>query len=278
MTVPRTLPEGLLAGLAVVLAAAYALRRAPDRGLDGGELHRAWLCAALGGVAGGHALFLATHGGGSAAEWARVWSGGQSVFGVLAGAALCGAGYLAARRLPVLGYADLSACAAALGYAVARAGCFLNGDDFGVPSALPWAVRFTPGTDAWAAHAARGWIGADAGASLPVHPVQLYLAGAGLGIFLYLHRRRLPRGAALGVASLAYGAARFSLEPLRDDFHPVAGPFSLPQLFALALAAGGIALLATVASTRAAAGADRGPPRAAPRPLFPVPSPPREAR
>ncbi|HEX8454333.1 MAG TPA: prolipoprotein diacylglyceryl transferase family protein [Longimicrobium sp.] len=242
MTVPRTLPEGLLAALAVVLAAAYALRRAPARGLDAREAYRAWLCAALGGVCGGHALFLLSHGGES---WLSFWSGGQSVFGVLAGGALCGGAYLAARRLPVPDYADLSAPAAALGYAVARTGCFLNGDDFGAPAALPWAVRYAPGTEAWAEHAARGWIGADAPASLAVHPVQLYLAAVALGIFLFLHRRTLLRGAAVGIASLAYGAARFTLEPLRDDFIAVAGPFSLPQLLALALAAGGAALLAT---------------------------------
>lgn len=251
MTVPPTLPEGLLAGLAVVLAAAYTLRRAPGRGLDTGEAYRAWLCATFGGVCGGHALFLLAHGGGSAAEWLSFWSGGQSVFGVLAGGALCGGAYLAARRLPVLDYADLSAAAAALGYAVARTGCFLNGDDYGAPAALPWAVRYPPGTDAWAGHAARGWIGAEAPASLAVHPVQLYLAAAGTGIFLFLHRRTLPRGAAVGIASLAYGSVRFALEPLRDDFIPVAGPFSLPQLLALALAAGGAALLAARA-TRAA--------------------------
>jgi len=252
MTVPRTLPEGLLAALAVVLAAAYALRRAPARGLDAREAYRAWLCAALGGMGGGHALFLLAHGAGSAVEWLSFWSGGQSVFGVLAGGALCGGAYLAARRLPVLDYADLSAPAAALGYAVARTGCFLNGDDFGAPAALPWAVRYPPGTDAWAEHAARGWIGADAPASLAVHPVQLYLAASALGIFLFLYGRTLPRGAAVGIASLAYGAARFALEPLRDDFIPVAGPFSLPQLFALSLAAGGAALLAARAGDAAA--------------------------
>jgi phosphatidylglycerol:prolipoprotein diacylglycerol transferase len=244
MTVPRTLPEGLLAALALVLAAAYALRRAPARGLDAREAYRAWLCAALGGVCGGHALFLLSHGGGSAVEWLSFWSGGQSVFGVLAGGAVCGGAYLAARRLPVPDYADLSAAAAALGYAVARTGCFLNGDDFGAPAALPWAVRYAPGTEAWAEHAARGWIGAEAPASLAVHPVQLYLAAAALGIFIFLHRRTLPRGAAVGIASLAYGAVRFALEPVRDDFIPVAGAFSLPQLLALALAAGGAALLA----------------------------------
>ncbi|MET0398129.1 MAG: prolipoprotein diacylglyceryl transferase family protein [Longimicrobiaceae bacterium] len=254
MTVPRAeAAEGLLAGLAVVLAAAYALRRAPARGLDPGEVYRAALPAAAGGVLGGHALFLLAHGGGSAHGWLVFWSGGQSVFGVLAGAALAGGAYLAVRRLPLLAYFDLGAPAAALGYAVARLGCFLNGDDFGAPSAPPWGVRYPPGTDAWEAHAARGWVGGDAPASLAVHPVQLYLALAGAAVFLFLHRQRLPRGAALGVASVAYGAARFALEPLRDDFLPFAGPLSLPQLISAALFACGAGLLVLARQRGAAA-------------------------
>jgi phosphatidylglycerol:prolipoprotein diacylglycerol transferase len=263
MEVPRTVPEGLLTGLALVLAVAYAPRRAPlprpspQNHPGGGEnrpgiVFRAWLRAALGGLCGGHALFLLTHGGGSAADWLFFWSGGQSVFGVLAGGTLAGGAYLWMRGESLLDHADLAAPAVALGYAVARVGCFFDGDDFGAASALPWAVRYGPGTDAWAAHAARGWIASNATASLAVHPVQLYLALAGFSIFLYLHRRSLPRGAAVGTAALAYGAARLLLEPLRDDFAAVAGPFSLPQLFALALLASGIALLAT-ASRRPAA-------------------------
>ena len=235
--------EGLLAGLAVVLAVGISLRRAPARGLSSTDAYRAGLCAAAAGLFCGNALHLAVHGGGSAADWIFFWSGSQSAFGVLAGAALGGAGYLALRGLSVLDHADLAAAPAALGYAAARAGCFLNGDDFGRSADAAWAVRYAPGTEAWEAHAARGWIAPDAPASLPVHPVQLYLAAAAVAIFVLLSTRRLPRGGPIGLAALLYGLARLAMEPLRDDFRPVAGPLSLPQLFALAMIAIGAGLL-----------------------------------
>jgi phosphatidylglycerol---prolipoprotein diacylglyceryl transferase len=260
MTVPRSEAAGaLLTALALVLAAAYAPRRAAARGADPGAVYRASLCAVLGGVIGGHALWVATHGGGGVGGWLAFWDAGQSVFGVLAGAMLAGGAYAAWRGLPLLACGDLGATAAALGYAVARVGCFVNGDDFGAPSALPWAVRYAAGSPAWSAHVARGWIGGDAPASLPIHPVQLYLALVGAGLFLVLHRVRLRPGAALGIASLGYGAARLALEPLRDDFARVAGPFSLPQLLALALAACGAGLLVRAYARRGAReGLDRG--------------------
>ena len=36
----------------------------------------------------------------------------------------------------------------ALGYAVGRIGCFLVGDDFGMPTTLPWGVKFPAGVPA----------------------------------------------------------------------------------------------------------------------------------
>ena len=32
-----------------------------------------------------------------------------------------------------------------IGYAIGRVGCFLVGDDYGLPSKLPWAVSFPNG-------------------------------------------------------------------------------------------------------------------------------------
>jgi phosphatidylglycerol:prolipoprotein diacylglycerol transferase len=121
-----------------------------------------------------------------------------------------------------------------LGYAIARVGCFVNGDDYGTLSSLPWAVRYPAGTEAHAAHMARGWIDSSAALSLPVHPVQMYAAIFGFVLFLLLRdtqRGRLPLFAAL------YATGRFSMEYLRGDFVPVWGPLSLPQCCCLLLLA-----------------------------------------
>lgn len=225
--------------MAFVVAVAAMTAGAGWRGLDAREAYRAAVVAALAGAAGGGILSGLVHG-----AWLD-----QSFFGVLAGGALAGAVTLRFRRLPLMPYADAAAPAVALGYATARVGCFLNGDDFGATTTAAWGVVFPPGTEAWAAHADRGWIAMSASSSLPVVPIQLLLAGVGLTVFATLYRRRLRPGMTAGSAAVAYGLARLALEPLRDDFSPVLGPLALPQLLALALMVCGAALL--VAADRA---------------------------
>jgi phosphatidylglycerol:prolipoprotein diacylglycerol transferase len=168
--------------------------------------------------------------------------------------------YLSARllsvpRLPLL---DALAPAGALGLAVARVGCFLSGCDFGVPSAawvtvrypawaLPGAVRSAP--PALADHATRALVEADAPASLPIHPVQLYEALLALALFAALTRLG-PRRDALRplVLAVGYGLGRFLLELLRGDadrgVRVFGTPWSASQCVSIAVVAGAIAALA----------------------------------
>jgi phosphatidylglycerol---prolipoprotein diacylglyceryl transferase len=227
----------------ILLATLVAMRRAWRAGLDVRAMYAACFVAACGALVGGNALYLATRGGAAGLDWLRFWAGGQSAFGVLAGGAAAGTAYLAMRRIPVLEYAAAAAPAVALGYAAARLGCLFRGDDFGTVTGVPWAIRYGPGTDAWQAHAARGWIEPAAAYSLPIHPVQFYLAGAVALIFIVLSVRRLAPAHVVAFASLAYGIVRIGVEPLRDDFSAVVGPLSLPQFLALALCLAGVALL-----------------------------------
>lgn len=237
-TVPRDpFADGLLAGIGILVAAAYALRRAPAHALAQDVVLRTLVAAILGGMLGGHALHVAVHGG----AWLHFWRE-QSVFGVLAGGALAAALYLRVRRQPLLPHADLAAPGVAAGYAVARIGCLLHGDDFGITTTR-FGVHYLPHTEPWLTHVERGWIPPDAATSLPVVPVQLALALCALAIFALLARATLSRGAAVGAAALMYGVARLLLDPLRDDYLPLAGSVSLPQLAALLLAAAGASLI-----------------------------------
>jgi phosphatidylglycerol:prolipoprotein diacylglycerol transferase len=124
--------------------------------------------------------------------------------------------------------------ALALGYAIGRLGCFLNGDDYGTVSRVPWAVVYPSGTEAHADHVARGWISPGATWSLPVHPVQLYAALLGLCLFIWLANWRPMRaGSRFCAFVISYGVARFIMEWVRGDFRAVLGPLSLPQVFSL---------------------------------------------
>jgi len=191
----------------------------------------------VGGLAAGAALAAATRS-------ASFWEAGISAYGFLIGAAVGGGLYLHLRRLSVLAYADAAAPAIALAYAVARIGCFVNGDDFGRLSTAPWAVTFPPGTDAFAAHVSRGWVSASAAASLPVEPVQLYAAALGVVLFLLILTVKRRPGVPVVLAAVGYGAGRFVLEWLRDDFRPWLVGLSLPQVLSVVLALVGLAVLA----------------------------------
>jgi phosphatidylglycerol---prolipoprotein diacylglyceryl transferase len=105
--------------------------------------------------------------------------------------------------------------------ALFRIGCFLAGCCFGVPSSLPWAVEFPPGSPAWGAQLRAGLIDGYAVASLPVHPLELYFALAALGVMAFLlwfRPRQRYDGQLILVFFVLDGTAKFLLEFLRFDY------------------------------------------------------------
>ena len=230
-----------VAGVLVVVVGA--VRGARREGLDPRDMYWTAACAIVAGLWAGRAVSVAMSGGDVAPlAWLLPSSGARSSFGGFAGAALACTAYVRARRGSLLAVTDAAAVPAMLGYAVARLGCLVNGDDFGAPSALPWAVRHAAGTLAHADHVARGLVAPYASWSASVHPWPLYSAVAALAIAALVQGRR-GAGERTACMMLAYGVARALLEPLRGDAPAVAGPLSANQLCALALAAGGAALL-----------------------------------
>ncbi|HZE19232.1 MAG TPA: prolipoprotein diacylglyceryl transferase family protein, partial [Candidatus Angelobacter sp.] len=83
--------------------------------------------------------------------------------------------YVRRHGLPVWRVGDAAAPSMALGIGIGRIGCFLNGCCFGLPSHLPWAIKFPPGSYSNFVFP-----------NEPLHPSQLYLAAAGIGLFLLL--------------------------------------------------------------------------------------------
>lgn len=148
------------------------------------------------------------------------------------------------RRLPAWGVLDAAAPAMALGYAVGRVGCFLVGDDYGVPTALPWGVRFAEGLPPTTAYYLRREFGIEIPAGLPdheliaVHPTQLYETCLALVIWWlgvrWLRRRSFAGAAALGVFALL-ALERFGIEFLRAKDDRFLGPFTLAQTISLLL-------------------------------------------
>lgn len=240
------LDPGFVWAAALVGALACAVLSARRSGLDPREVYWASVVGLFFGIWGGHLLGIFYYGtDGRPWAWLRFWSGGQAQYGGLVAGALATVLFLKQRRLPLLSYADALAPAVALGVAIGRIGCFLNGDDFGALSRLPWAVQFPPGTEAYADHLSRGWINTNDAWSLPVHPVQLYCSLFWFGLFVLLAVWQPVRiGYRSSLLMIVHGVGRFVEQFLRGDFQPVAGPLSLTQVISIFIVAGGLVLLA----------------------------------
>lgn len=123
--------------------------------------------------------------------------------GVLA-AIVGGIAFIRSQGLSVWLVCDIVAPAMALGEGITRLGCFLNGCCFGTPTALPWAVTFP--RDSFSALVFPG---------CPLHPSQLYSAGAAFAIFfvlLRLGRRIRFEGQLFWSCILLLSCARFAID------------------------------------------------------------------
>ncbi|MBS4030049.1 MAG: prolipoprotein diacylglyceryl transferase [Clostridiales bacterium] len=130
-----------------------------------------------------------------------VRSGGLSFHGGLAGGILAGLIYTRRHKLPQGIVADLVAPYLALGYAIVRIGCLLNGCCFGRPTGVPWALP-------------SAYLD-----STPRHPTQLYAFLASLLIFfILLYRKQKIRfhGQLFMEFIVLYSIYRFFIEFYRD--------------------------------------------------------------
>jgi phosphatidylglycerol---prolipoprotein diacylglyceryl transferase len=108
--------------------------------------------------------------------------------------------------------ADLFAPGIALGHVVGRLGCLMAGCCYGTPTTMPWGITFTNPL-------AASNVGTPLG--IPLHPTQLYDAGAELLILIILlvteRRGKTFEGRTFWLYMLLYGISRFVVEFYRGD-------------------------------------------------------------
>lgn len=151
------------------------------------------------------------------------------------------------RKLPPARTLDAATPALALGYAIGRIGCFLVGDDYGVPTDLPWGVEFPRGLPPTRADFLRSDFGLDLPASIPdsailaVHPTQLYETALAL-LICWIGVRSLRRQSRKGgpppgsTSFLVIGLLaieRFGIEFLRAKDDRLLGVFTVAQLISV---------------------------------------------
>ena len=121
-------------------------------------------------------------------------------------------------------FAGALAGPAFLSLACIHVGCFVNGCCFGSPTALPWGVRLPPTSFTYELQWRLGLLPLDASASLPSHPLPLYLAAGAVlplvGVLAKPSARVEPHIAFQRVARV-YFLAVLSAELLRPEWLPL---------------------------------------------------------
>ena len=214
---------GVCISLAVMVMVFWAAKNAPRAGFTAETVVDLTLAVTVGCLIGARIVFVLV-------EWeyyrAHPWeifnlrAGGLSFFGAVLGGFVAARFYARHKRLPFWRLADFAVPYVALGYAIGRIGCLLNGCCYGVPTRVPWALPCAAGDPTLR------------------HPTQIYASIGSFLLFILLYRlrehRRFP-GFLFFLYLVLYAVMRGIIEIFRDSLR-VMGPWRLTQFGCLLLA------------------------------------------
>ncbi|NPV52492.1 MAG: prolipoprotein diacylglyceryl transferase [Firmicutes bacterium] len=208
---------GFMIAIAFIAGTILGVREARRRGIEPEKVIDLALCLCISGIIGARLLYILLDlpaYWGEPLEVLRFKDGGLSFHGGLFAAILAGIWFCKRSGVNPWVMADVAAAPVALGYSIARIGCFLNGCCYGVASNIPWAIACA------------------AGDATRRHPTQLYAALGSLVIFAILMslrgHRRFP-GFLMFLYVGLYSILRFVVEVFRD-VPRFAGPLSIAQV------------------------------------------------
>jgi phosphatidylglycerol---prolipoprotein diacylglyceryl transferase len=232
---------GVLLAAAYLLGLQLAMVRGRARGLDQARVLDLGIYIIISALVGAKALLFITDFGSfvdnprSLMDLAR--SGGV-FYGGLILAVIVAVWYIRRIGLPLWTTCDVFAPGIALGHVVGRFGCFFAGCCYGKPTTVAWAITFS---DPYAA--------ANVGTpmNIPLHPTQLYEAGAEALILALLlatesRGRRFP-GRTFWLYMLLYAISRYIIEMFRGDPRGSVLMFSTSQFISVVLAPLAVAML-----------------------------------
>ena len=178
---------GAMLALAFLVCSFLAKRRAASIGMDGEKILDFTILLIMSGVIGGRIMFVILdleYFKTRPLDIFKLWEGGLVWYGGLILAVISGAVFLRIYKMPILKTADLMMPYVALGQAIGRIGCFLNGCCYGKTPALP---------------------------------TQLFESAAMLIVYLILRRRVPSNGRTFFLYLILYSVFRFFNEFIRGD-------------------------------------------------------------
>jgi phosphatidylglycerol---prolipoprotein diacylglyceryl transferase len=165
----------------------------------------------------------------------ELWNGGMSFHGGFLGCAVAIIWFALKHKIPIFSLGDVVTAVTPIGLFLGRLANFINGELWGRPSDVPWAMIFPKG------------------GPIPRHPSQLYEAALeGLVLFIVLNvlirLGALKRpGVVTGSFALGYGIARVICEFFREPDPQLGflwGGLTMGMLLCIPLMLAGIAILA----------------------------------
>jgi phosphatidylglycerol:prolipoprotein diacylglycerol transferase len=226
---------GAMLFLAFLGSTNLAAWRARREKLDPELLYDLALWVFIGGLVGARLFYVVQYWGDriqSVGDIFRIWEGGIVLYGSIMGGTATFFLYRLIRPFPLRPLLDVVAPSLALGIALGRLGCFLNGCCYGDLCDLPVGVSFPKDSPPWKAQVVLGLLPASATHSLPVHPTQLYSALDGLLLVALLsayYPLRRRDGEVMALLMVTYPISRFLIEYLRNDEGEFFGGLTISQ-------------------------------------------------
>ena len=188
----------------------------------------------LGGRAGYVLFYNLPHFIAHPIEIFELWNGGMSFHGGVIGCIVATVLFALRRNVPMLSLGDVTTAVAPIGLFLGRVANFINGELWGRPTDVPWAMIFPHG------------------GPIPRHPSQLYEAVLEglvllvvLGLLVRMGALKRP-GVVTGAFFLGYGVARIVCEFFREPDAQLGflwGGLTMGMLLCIPLILAGIAVL-----------------------------------
>jgi phosphatidylglycerol---prolipoprotein diacylglyceryl transferase len=233
---------GVLLAASYLLGLRLAMSRANARGLDANRVLDLGIYIIIAALIGAKLLLLIVDFDQFRRSPAELWTLARSG-GVFYGGLILAVGvafwYIWKHRLPFWTTCDVFAPGIALGHVTGRLGCLAAGCCYGKQTTVAWAITFTDPL-------AQANVGTPLG--IPLHPTQLYEAGAELLILVFLlateKKGRYFPGRTFWSYMFLYALSRYVIEIYRGDPRGmVFDVFSTSQFISILLAPLSIAML-----------------------------------
>jgi phosphatidylglycerol:prolipoprotein diacylglycerol transferase len=232
---------GVLLAVSYLLGLRLAMWRATRWGLDASRVLDLGIYIIIAALIGAKLLLLVVDFDQfrqSPAELLSLARSGGVFYGGLIVAVGVAFWYIARHGMPFWTTCDVFAPGIALGHVTGRLGCFAAGCCYGRQTTLPWGITFHNPL-------AAANVGTPLG--IPLHPTQLYEAGAELLILIVLltteRRGRQFSGRTFWLYMLLYAISRYIIEFYRGDPRGEMFGMSTSQFISVVLAPLSIAML-----------------------------------